>query len=159
MFTEDDFIKVPNPKRKKLFKQRLGFWLLALLGIGIVVTLYCIKKCARNEMSDNQVVIVDDTMKRQTDVDVVKDSLVILDSITTNPTKEEAEEAKAVDVRPKGEFVPAERTKDVDVHLMAKRVIRGDFGNGDDRKRMLQNNYQVIQHQVNLNYRNGDLNW
>ena len=39
----------------------------------------------------------------------------------------------------------------------AKRVIRGDFGNGQVRKERLGDTYEEIQEKVNEMYRNGDL--
>lgn len=40
----------------------------------------------------------------------------------------------------------------------AKRVIRGDFGNGTERKQALGSEYNVIQRKVNEMYRNGEVN-
>lgn len=39
----------------------------------------------------------------------------------------------------------------------AKQVIRGDFGNGIDRKNALSSEYRAIQRRVNEMYRNGEL--
>jgi cytoskeletal protein RodZ len=39
----------------------------------------------------------------------------------------------------------------------AKKVIRGDFGNGWARKRALGSEYKAIQQQVNKMYRNGEV--
>lgn len=39
----------------------------------------------------------------------------------------------------------------------AKRVIRGDFGNGTERKQALGSEYNLIQSKVNEMYRNGEV--
>ena len=47
----------------------------------------------------------------------------------------------------------------VNILDLVKKTIRGDFGNGDDRKKALGNNYAEVQRQVNLNYQNKTTNW
>ena len=43
--------------------------------------------------------------------------------------------------------------------LLVKMTIRGDFGNGEERKQRLGGRYQEVQRQVNLNYQHGTTNW
>lgn len=43
--------------------------------------------------------------------------------------------------------------------ILVKQTIRGDFGNGEERKRKLGNLYPKVQEQVNLNYKHGTTNW
>lgn len=43
--------------------------------------------------------------------------------------------------------------------LLVKMTIRGDFGNGEERKQKLGGRYQEVQRQVNLNYANGTTSW
>lgn len=43
--------------------------------------------------------------------------------------------------------------------LMVKKTIRGDYGNGVARKNKLGKYYNEVQHQVNLNYKNGTTRW
>ena len=47
----------------------------------------------------------------------------------------------------------------VDLLDLVRKTIRGDFGNGEERKRRLGNNYNEVQKQVNLNYQNGTTSW
>lgn len=47
----------------------------------------------------------------------------------------------------------------IDLLDLVRRTIRGDFGNGEERKRRLGNNYNEVQKQVNLNYQNDTTNW
>lgn len=46
-----------------------------------------------------------------------------------------------------------------DILLMVKKTIRGDYGNGQTRKNKLGKYYNEVQHQVNLNYKNGTTRW
>ena len=43
--------------------------------------------------------------------------------------------------------------------LLVKMTIRGDFGNGEERKQKLGGRYSEVQRQVNLNYEHGTTNW
>jgi len=43
--------------------------------------------------------------------------------------------------------------------LLVKMTIRGDFGNGEERKARLGGRYNEVQRQVNLNYLHGTTNW
>ncbi len=47
----------------------------------------------------------------------------------------------------------------VDILTLVKKTIRGDFGNGDARKKALGSNYSEVQKQVNLNFKNGTTRW
>ena len=55
--------------------------------------------------------------------------------------------------------IPNAEKPSVDILELVKKTIRGDFGNGDARKKALGNNYSEVQRQVNLNYQNGTTNW
>lgn len=55
--------------------------------------------------------------------------------------------------------IPNAKKPSVDILELVKKTIRGDFGNGDARKKALGNNYSEVQRQVNLNYQNGTTNW
>ena len=46
-----------------------------------------------------------------------------------------------------------------DILTLVKKTIRGDFGNGDARKKALGSNYSEVQKQVNLNYQHGTTRW
>ena len=43
--------------------------------------------------------------------------------------------------------------------MLVKLTIRGDFGNGEERKARLGGRYEEVQRQVNLNYQNGTTDW
>ena len=46
-----------------------------------------------------------------------------------------------------------------DILLMVKKTIRGDYGNGEARKKKLGKYYNEVQHQVNLNLRDSRTRW
>lgn len=50
-------------------------------------------------------------------------------------------------------------TPTVDILTLVKKTIRGDFGNGDARKKALGSNYAEVQRQVNLNFKKGTTRW
>lgn len=50
-------------------------------------------------------------------------------------------------------------TPSVDILTLVKKTIRGDFGNGEARKKALGSNYAEVQRQVNLNIQNGLTRW
>jgi surface antigen len=52
-----------------------------------------------------------------------------------------------------------EPTPSVDILTLVKKTIRGDFGNGEARKKALGSNYAEVQRQVNLNIKNGLTRW
>lgn len=47
----------------------------------------------------------------------------------------------------------------IDILTLVKKTIRGDFGNGDARRKALGSNYDEVQRQVNLNFKNGTTRW
>lgn len=47
----------------------------------------------------------------------------------------------------------------VDILELVKKTIRGDFGNGEARRKALGSNYDEVQRQVNLNLKNGLTRW
>ena len=57
-------------------------------------------------------------------------------------------------------LTPKKSTQEEDYLLiLVKRTIRGDYGNGKQRKLNLGNYYEEVQRQVNLNFMNKTTNW
>lgn len=50
-------------------------------------------------------------------------------------------------------------TPSVDILDLVRKTIRGDFGNGEARRKTLGSNYDEVQRQVNLNLKNGLTRW
>lgn len=71
-------------------------------------------------------------------------------------TPEETEKPK---VNTATESTPSGNTRSGDVTVDAKKAIRGDFGNGAERRRQLGNDYEQVQALVNKMYRDGNLHW
>lgn len=46
-----------------------------------------------------------------------------------------------------------------DLLQLVKKTIRGDFGNGNNRRKALGNHYSEVQKQVNLNFKNKTTRW
>jgi cytoskeletal protein RodZ len=59
--------------------------------------------------------------------------------------------------KPNASAKPAATLPQGSLEEKAKRVIRGDFGNGIDRKQALGSEYNEIQQKVNEMYRNGEV--
>lgn len=54
---------------------------------------------------------------------------------------------------------PASNSSNDELLTLVKKTIRGDFGNGADRRKALGSNYDEVQRQVNLNLQNGLTRW
>lgn len=57
------------------------------------------------------------------------------------------------------EPTPKPSEPQVDILTLVKKTIRGDFGNGNARKKALGSNYSEVQRQVNLNIKAGRTRW
>lgn len=55
--------------------------------------------------------------------------------------------------------VNEENLLDEDLLMLVKKTIRGDYGNGEERKIKLGNSFREVQKQVDLNYNKGTTNW
>lgn len=58
-----------------------------------------------------------------------------------------------------GNNTPSSPTPNVDILDLVRKTIRGDFGNGEARRKALGSNYDEVQRQVNLNLKNGLTRW
>ncbi len=54
---------------------------------------------------------------------------------------------------------PQPSTNNDELLTLVKKTIRGDFGNGDARRKALGSNYDEVQRQVNLNLNHGLTRW
>lgn len=153
MFTEEDFVKTTKTNGNSPKKRRHWFWVLLLLIVAVIVILLCAGNCNGKVKEQNPVptsVQPKESEPNIIDTPAASDTTAVI-AAAVPFTEEKPSFNKEQSESPK--------TADIDVLLMAKQVIRGDYGNGNERKKALKDNYQVIQDQVNLNYRNGDLCW
>jgi surface antigen len=58
-----------------------------------------------------------------------------------------------------GKTTEDNKSTSTDILTLVKKTIRGDFGNGEARKKALGSNYSEVQKQVDLNYQNGTTRW
>ncbi len=58
-----------------------------------------------------------------------------------------------------GKTTEENKSTSTDILTLVKKTIRGDFGNGEARKKALGSNYSEVQKQVNLNYQKGTTRW
>jgi hypothetical protein len=145
-------------------------WLILFLVIVIgVVVFFSLNKCGgeRKEVIDN----LRDTsvVESKNKVDSLHSQSEDTGCISMQNSQNSSSQIEESIDEPKGDIIVSSKdvkdtndikvTVNTDVFLLAKRVIRGDFGNGNDRRVALGEEYQIIQHQVNLNYRSGDLYW
>lgn len=78
-----------------------------------------------------------------------------------NETNEDdSKNDKPIEMAPTPESMPQPEPKpQADILDLVKKTIRGDFGNGETRKKNLGSNYEEVQRQVNLNLKNGLTQW
>lgn len=139
------------PSKKKNYI--IGGVVAVTIVVAVIVILLCAGNCNGKVKEQNPV---------PTSVQPIEPKPIIVDTPAASDTTAVIKVAVPVTEEKLSldkELPEASQTADINVPLMAKQVIRGDYGNGYERKKALKDNYQVIQDQVNLNYRNGDLCW
>ena len=141
---------------------------LGILLVGVAITLIAILSKNHDKVLPPPPV---DTLTQVVDSPAVekKDSATSIENI--NPvnegvdTKQNDASAETPEVieKPKvdtaTESTPSVNTRSGDVTVDAKKAIRGDFGNGAERRRQLGNDYEQVQALVNKMYRDGNLHW
>lgn len=154
LFTGKDFEKKPLPQLKPIYK-KIWFWILLVLVIGLIAYLLM-----RDNRNDGPIVPVQPTIQTEQD----STSNIIPSESSTN-TLNSSEDTAALKEMSASISTDASVTKNsiqssnIDIITMAKKTIRGDFGNGNERKRNLGNNYANIQDKVNELYELGQLQW
>ncbi len=102
---------------------------------------------SQNKVSENTAAVTnDDVVPASSERNV--DELVAVD----RASKKDVDHEKAVaNTSTKG--ITQTTTGETDIEKMALLVIRGNYGNGEQRKRMLNESYEAIQKRVNDIYR------
>lgn len=181
IFSDSDFEKEPEKKPKDWvgFLKSPKIWIVLVLIIVLVLFL-CYKGCDKSSVSETS---NDQTVTTQ--VDDNKSSVVDAENESevtpSNETDDNADEDVASESEPKdsksGEsvaensVVESQASTDMEKSVRqnnassvsisgtleekAKAVIRGNYGNGLERKRRLGDEYAEIQSKVNEMYRNG----
>lgn len=153
LFTGKDFEKKPLPQPKPIHK-KIWFWILLVLALVLIAYLLM-----KDNRYDNPFVPVQTTIQIEQDSTnniIPSESTNALNSSedTTAPKELNVSTSNAVSVTN-----DSTQFSDIDIITMAKKTIRGDFGNGYERKKNLGNNYVNIQNKVNELYRLGQLQW
>lgn len=156
-------IPVPNPENKRNGKGK-WFGIAAVLVIVVAVVFFLLKP----EKTDDTFIAPDDVVHQQ---DVVTD--VQVESVITNDTQKEnivsdknnetdnsnttiSQQNNTLSTTESKTILPKESNLTAEtIEAKAWLVIRGDFGNGKERKMKLGSDYSVIQNKVNELYKNG----
>lgn len=85
-----------------------------------------------------------------------KEPIVVNDDVSDGAGAESAPEEPQKQVE---ETVAPPASQSGDITVDAKKAIRGDFGNGAERRKNLGANYDKVQAVVNKMYREGNLYW
>ena len=160
IFSEEDFDK-PSPKGNWFFghlKHIVG-GVLVLAAI-ILAIVFVPRKCTKGKTPDT---LITDTIANG-----LNSETNVEDSITVNPVSdvensstEKADNYSSTNIdNAQTDTNPSEPTNisvSTDVVKEALSVIRGNYGNNPDRRRLLKERYQEIQNKVNEMYRNGQV--
>ena len=160
--------EVTLKKKKRSSKSKSKWWIWLLILILIVIIAFLVKQClsdngktstSTEEITIEQPTLVDDVAK----TDSISEDMVVTEdepmapanegeTIPNEPTIESASSNQATNpvVTNSSNPVFSQET----LEEKARRVIRGDFGNGAKRKRALGSEYDAIQQKVNEMYRN-----
>ena len=165
-FDAEDFRKDPNqtspvkPTSKGYLKYVL--WCGLVIVCAILAIIFVPRGCS-NEDKPIVDTLVTDSMSSDSIPPIVVDS-VDSDSLETTPKVVEDENVNnpgsvATDNKTeKNKYVKTDVVNlSEDVVKEALSVIRGNYGNNPDRRRLLKERYQEIQNQVNELYRNGQV--
>jgi hypothetical protein len=125
-------------KKAPVVTPKSKWWLWLLLAIiAIVVVIFLVKKCSTQG---------NDMLNESTPAQVEQAATVKEPVAAPTSTDTIVEPPVETPALPQGTL-----------EEKVQRVIRGDFGNGEDRKRALGSEYKEIQLKVNEMYRNGDV--
>lgn len=151
---EQPKVEQPRPKRRLT-------WLWGLLGVvavAAVVVVVCLRNddTARDEALPVQEPVVEEIVPQK---EAAPEASAVESAPVVEPEQEPTAEPEQKRQEPEQAPVAARRQESQstvpqgDTEAMARRTIRGDFGNGDARKQQLGSRYQTIQNRVNEIYR------
>lgn len=162
LFSEEDFDK-PTQQGNWFSEHIKQIILGALVIVCIVLVAIFVPRGCTNGKVPVADTLVTDTTSNDSVTSVVKDT-VSADSAKTAGMVDEAK--PNVDTKASNEDNKTEGSKTAtqvnvrvteDVEKEALSVIRGNYGNNPNRRRLLKERYQEIQNKVNEMYRNGQV--
>jgi len=147
---------------------KLWLWLLLLAVVAVVVIL-CVIFCGNDKttLTEPESATVEQTEATQTDEvtpevetpTVETEGVVVSQEPANKPAETPVAKPTEPAAKPEAESKPAQKpTSTVPQGTLdekAKQVIRGEYGNGADRKHALGSEYDAIQQRVNEIYREG----
>lgn len=160
IFSEEDFDK-PSQQGNWFSVHIKQVILSALIIICIILTIIFVTRGCTNDGKPVVDTLVTDTIRKNSIVPVVKDSVSSDSIITTQIVAEEEPKDISVSItktnkRNVNNTVSQDVVKNSeDIEKEALSVIRGNYGNNPERRRLLKDRYQEIQNKVNEMYRNG----
>jgi cytoskeletal protein RodZ len=142
----------------KTTKSKWWLWLI-LAVIVIIAIIFIVKKCSLDKVSvpppaketesvQQAKVLPESETAISDEQQTTADETTVSTQSSNQPTVEPATNNTSSSILPQGT-----------IEEKAKRVIRGDFGNGAKRKQKLEAEYNEIQTRVNKKIRNGDIYW
>lgn len=159
IFKPEDFDKDPDTSEKKYTGKIVGAAIVVLLIVGIIV-FFGMKGCGSDNPSKQlpqsveEPIILDSSSEMRSEVET-EESQMSDAAINTDKAKDGAsserdrmEESPAVTTSPSPEVLS-------DIEQEAMKVIRGDYGVGQERKDKLGTQYRPIQNRVNQLKREG----
>lgn len=163
IFKPEDFDKPSKPDSKK---SRTWLWILlaAFVMVGVVVAIVLSKDSKTDENNSNLPTDqVEQTMDTPEEVTAEEETNVSSEAETSEETATESvpdQTVTPVQLEQSKPQTPSNTNTSTnrgalssDLEENAKAVIRGDFGNGQERKEALGNSYTEIQNRVNEIYR------
>lgn len=164
LFQPSDFDKeVTNKKRSHLFSIIIGSGLIVIIFVAIFFFIISPNNVETNSsLAENKNTLTENIID-STDTDISS-------QLNTSDNKELVEESKAIVAEePKAKVEERQNNDNKDslsssenntisigsIEEQAHKVIRGDYGNGLERKQKLGDKYTVIQNKVNEMYRDG----
>jgi hypothetical protein len=143
--------------------KKIKWWLwLLLLALVVIVVIFCVKNYSSN--SDENTTIEPSGMTVEPPATVPAEETQNtggedVTDVTDEETTVSQPETTPVSPPPTASPVTDKAPVSGSIEEKAKRVIRGDFGNGAERINNLGSEYNAIQSKVNEMYRNGNTNY
>lgn len=160
LFTPEDFDKEPRTSKKNYLK-----WIIiSVIVLHVIIAIILGLKCSGSdnksqtpevvttnvtEMQDS--VITSEVVEKQDSI--YSDAQLVNESTFENNTTKDSSISKSYSEQVAEPIVTTDDVSNVETEAI--KVIRGDYGNNPERKKILGTNYQSIQNRVNELKRQG----
>jgi len=148
---ESDSSKKPQPSKSKWW-----LWLLLLTAVAVGAIFFLKGYSSRSDRPETQSNTEDTIAPETAETEPVDTEPAETETAPAPEVNPDAEPQNSQPIAtPDTESTPISTPLQGTIEEKAWRVIRGDFGNGLDRKQKLGSEYQTIQRRVNEMYRDG----